>query len=75
MIARAPLQVEIVGDCNIPLLRPGEVTALEEQMQSFLQTPEQFLLEADRLQESVFIKFNVENMTRDRLDIYHTVLS
>ena len=66
---------EIVGDRNMALLRPGEVTALVEQMQSFLQTPEQFLLEADRLQESVFIKFNVENMTRDILDIYHTVLS
>jgi glycosyltransferase involved in cell wall biosynthesis len=65
---------EIVEGTDTPLIRPGDIGALAQQMRAFLAHPKPFLGRAIQLQKHVAKRLTVERMTREILDFYISAL-
>lgn len=65
---------EIMGDIPVPLIPPGDVAALSDQLRDFLADPRPFLRRAAELQKHVAEDFSVDTMTREVVDFYITDL-
>jgi len=65
---------EIVEGTDTPLIRPGDIGALAQQMRAFLSHPKPFLGRAIQLQKHVAKRLTVERMTREILDFYISAL-
>jgi glycosyltransferase involved in cell wall biosynthesis len=61
---------EIVSGVDMPLIAPGDVSALAGQLRAFLAGPKPFLDRAAALQKIVAERFTVENMTHEIVDFY-----
>ena len=61
---------EIVSGVDMPLIPPGDVSALAGQLRAFLAGPKPFLDRAAALQKIVAERFTVENMTHEIVDFY-----
>lgn len=55
---------EIVDGTDVPLIRSGDSQALTQEMQNFLDRPQEFVARAIALQNSVAKRFSVEGMAR-----------
>ena len=65
---------EIVEGTDTPLIRPGDVPALAQQMRAFLAHSKPFLGRAIQLQRHVAKRLTVERMTREIVDFYISAL-
>ena len=65
---------EIVEGTDTPLIRPGDIGALAQQMRGFLAHPKPFLGRAIQLQRHVAKRLTVERMTREIVDFYLSTL-
>jgi glycosyltransferase involved in cell wall biosynthesis len=65
---------EIVEGTDTPLIRPGDIAALAQQMRAFLAHPKPFLGRAIQLQRHVANRLTVERMTREIVDFYISTL-
>jgi len=65
---------EIVEGTDTPLIRPGDIAALAQQMRAFLTHPKPFLGRAIQLQRHVAKRLTVERMTREIVDFYISAL-
>jgi glycosyltransferase involved in cell wall biosynthesis len=65
---------EIVEGTDTPLIRPGDIGALAQQMRAFLANPKPFLGRAIQLQRHVANRLTVERMTGEIVDFYLTTL-
>ena len=65
---------EIVEGTDTPLIRPGDIAALAQQMRAFLAHPKPFLGRAIQLQRHVANRLTVERMTGDIVDFYISTL-
>ena len=61
---------EIVAGVDMPLIPPGDVSALAGQLRAFLAGPKPFLDRASALQKIIAERFTVENMTHEIVDFY-----
>lgn len=61
---------EIVEGTDTPLIRPGDIGALAQQMRAFLAQPKLFLGRAIQLQRHVAKRLTAERMTREIVDFY-----
>jgi glycosyltransferase involved in cell wall biosynthesis len=61
---------EIVAGVDMPLIPPGDVSALAGQLRAFLAGPKPFLDRAAALQKIIAERFTVENMTHEIVDFY-----
>jgi glycosyltransferase involved in cell wall biosynthesis len=65
---------EIVAGTDTPLIRPGDIGALAQQMRGFLAHPKPFLDRAIQLQRHVAKRLTVERMTKEIVDFYVSAL-
>jgi glycosyltransferase involved in cell wall biosynthesis len=65
---------EIMEGTDTPLIRPGDIGALAQQMRTFLAHPKPFLGRAIQLQRHVAKRLTVERMTCEIVDFYISAL-
>jgi glycosyltransferase involved in cell wall biosynthesis len=61
---------EIVAGVDMPLIPPGDVSALAGQLRAFLAGPKPFLDRAAALQKNIAERFTVDNMTHEIVEFY-----